>query len=130
MAGDGTAALPPGARPVNPSDNPIALGQALFRSITPACNACHSIAPGVNMAGPSLAGLATRAAQLVGSGQYSGKAGDAEAYIREAIVDPSAYVVPGAMYSANGQSFMPHSYGKDLSADQIDQLVAYLVSLK
>jgi len=130
MAADGAAALPPGARPVNPSDNPIALGQALFRSITPACNACHSVAPGVNMAGPSLAGLATRAAQLVGSGQYSGKAGDAEAYIREAIVDPSAYVVPGAMYSANGQSFMPHSYGKDLSADQIDQLVAYLVSLK
>ena len=32
--------------------------------------------------------------------------------------------------SANGQSFMPHSYGNGLSEDQIDQLVAYLASLR
>jgi nitric oxide reductase subunit C len=124
------SALPPGARPVNPGDNPIALGQALFPSISPACNACHSVAPGVHMAGPSLAGLGARAARIVESEQYTGKAKDAEDYIRESIVNPSAYLVPGAMYSANGQSFMPHSYGKDLSEDQIDQLVAYLGSLR
>jgi nitric oxide reductase subunit C len=34
------------------------------------------------------------------------------------------------MYSANGVSFMPDTYGKSLTAEQVDQLVAYLSSLK
>jgi nitric oxide reductase subunit C len=123
-------ALPPGARPVSSAqDNPIALGQALFRSVQPACNACHSVAPGANMAGPTLAGLATRAAQTVADPGYKGGARDVEAYIRESIVQPSAHLVPGAMYSANGQSFMPTTYGS-LQPQQIDQLVAYLATLK
>ena len=40
----------PGARPVESGDNPIALGQRLFRASPPGCFACHSIAPGVNLA--------------------------------------------------------------------------------
>ena len=123
-------ALPPGARPVTPQQDPIALGQALFRSVAPACTACHSVAPGVNMAGPSLAGLATAAQKRLASPDYKGKAKDVAGYIHESIVEPSAHVVPGAMYSANGQSFMPNTYGKDLKPEQLDQLVAYLSSFK
>ncbi|HUG21921.1 cytochrome c [Piscinibacter sp.] len=122
--------LPPGARPVTQEQNPIALGQALFRSVAPACTACHSVAPGVNMAGPSLAGLATQAQQRLASPDYKGSAKDVAGYIRESIEQPSAYSVPGAMYSANGQSFMPATYVKDLKPEQIDQLVAYLSSFK
>ena len=88
------------------------------------------MAPGVNLAGPSLAGVATRAAQIVGSPDYKGEAKDVAGYIRESIVEPSAHVVPGAMYSANGISFMPNTYGKDLKPEQIDQLVAYLSTFK
>lgn len=121
---------PPGARPVGSGQDPIALGQSLFRSVAPACAACHSVAPGVNMAGPSLAGVATRAQQHIGTPDYKGKAKDAAGYIRESIEHPSAYVVPGAMYSASGQSFMPATYAKDLNPEQIDQLVAYLATLK
>ncbi|MGE5450734.1 MAG: c-type cytochrome [Acidobacteriota bacterium] len=124
------ASQPPGARPVTDDKDPVALGQALFRSVTPACTACHSVAPGVNMAGPSLAGVASRAAQRIGAADYKGSAKDASAYIRESIEHPSAYVVPGAMYSNNGQSFMPTTYARDLSAEQIGNLVAYLASLK
>ncbi|HKO88483.1 MAG TPA: c-type cytochrome [Burkholderiales bacterium] len=120
----------PGGRPVEQGDNPISLGQALFRTTPAGCFACHSVAPGVNLAGPTLAGLGTRAVQTIASKEYKGAAKDAEAYIRESIVNPSAYVVPGQMYSANGQSFMPHNYGKDLKPEQIEQLVAYLTSLK
>jgi nitric oxide reductase subunit C len=122
--------LPPGARPVTQAMDPIALGQALFRSVAPACTACHSVAPGVNMAGPSLAGIATQAQQRIGSPDYKGTAKDAAGYIRESIVHPSAHVVPGAMYSADGKSFMPATYGKDLKPEQIDQLVAFLATLK
>lgn len=123
-------AAPPGARPTTSSDNPIALGERVFRTAAPACAACHSTAPGVNMAGPSLAGLVGRTTTLMAGGTYAGKASDVPSYIREAIVEPSAHIVPGAMYSANGQSFMPNTYGKDLTPEQIDQLVAYLSSLK
>jgi nitric oxide reductase subunit C len=124
------AGAPPAARPVAGGDNPIALGERVFRSATPACTACHSIAPGVNMAGPSLAGLVGRTTQLLASGTYKGKATDAAGYIRESVREPSAHLVAGAMYSAAGVSFMPATYGKDLTPEQLDQLVAYLTSLK
>ena len=122
--------MPPGARPVTSGSNPIALGEALFRATPPACAACHSVAPGVNLAGPSLGGMATRAQETIASGNYKGSAKDVEGYIRESIVKPSAHIVPGPAYSANGQSFMPNTYEKDLTPEQIDQLVAYLASLK
>jgi nitric oxide reductase subunit C len=130
-AGQGTpTGAPPAARPAGSGDDPIALGERLFRSVTPACAACHSIAPGVNMAGPTLAGLAGRTAQLFASGAYKGKATDLAGYIRESVSAPSAHLVPGAMYSADGVSFMPTTYGKDLTPQQLDQLAAYLSSLK
>jgi nitric oxide reductase subunit C len=126
----GIPELPPGARPVAPGNNPIALGEALFRATPPACFACHSIAPGVNLAGPSLAGLTSRAEQIIGSPDYKGSAKDVEGFIRESIVKPNAHLTPGPTYSANGQSFMPNTYEKDLTPEQIEQLVAYLASLK
>ena len=130
-AGGGAAGpAPPGARPMTGTENPMALGQNVFRTAAPACTACHSVAPGVNMAGPSLAGLSTRAEQTLASGQYKGQATDVPGYIREAIVQPSAHVVPGAMYSAGGTSFMPNTYRTSLTPEQIDQLTAYLASLR
>lgn len=128
--GSGDTAAPPGARPLAGDENPIALGERVFRTATPACAACHSTAPGVNMAGPSLAGVRSRADALLASGQYKGHAADAAGYIRESIVAPSAHVVPGPMYSADGVSFMPTTYDKELKPEQVDQLVAYLMSFK
>ena len=122
---------PPAARPVSGKEDPIALGEALFRTTaTPVCSACHSIAPGVNLAGPTLAGLAARAKQVIASPDYKGKAKDVEGFIRESIVTPSAYLHPGDMYSANGMSFMPDTFAKSLTPAQIDQLVAYLASFQ
>lgn len=122
--------LPPGARPVSGTEDPIALGEALFRTATPVCSACHSIAPGVNLAGPTLAGLASRAKQVIASADYQGGAKDVEGFIRESIITPSAYLHPGEMYSADGMSFMPNTYPKSLTPEQIDQLVAYLASFQ
>jgi nitric oxide reductase subunit C len=126
----GRTQLPPGARPTAAGNNPIALGESVFRSANPACVACHSISPGVNLAGPSLAGVSARTEALLGSPAYTGQAKDVAGYLRESIVSPSAHRVPGDMYSANGQSFMPSTYAKDLKPEQIDMLVAYLSSLK
>lgn len=135
MPGVSASAQPPqagaaGTKPVDKGDNPIALGEKVFRTATPACGACHSVAPGVNMAGPSLAGLVGRTEKLIASADYKGQAKDVAGYIHESIASPSAHLVAGAMYSANGSSFMPPTYAKDLSPEQTDHLVAYLSSLK
>ncbi len=122
--------LPPGARPVDAEDDDRALGEQVFRAAVPACNACHSTAPGADMAGPTLSGIGTRAAQVIASPDYQGQAQDARGYIRESIVAPSAHIVAGAMYSADGTSFMPTGYGESLTDEQIDQLTAYLETLK
>jgi len=117
-------------RPVTSDDDPRAQGENIFRTAVPACNACHSTAPGADMAGPTLAGLATRAAEVVASPDYKGSAKDVAGYIRESVVNPSAHLIPGSMYSANGTSFMPTGYDQSLSAEQLDHLIAYLASLK
>ncbi len=112
-----------------PSDEPVAQGQALFNAPTSTCFACHSIAPGVNLAGPSLAGIGTRAAALVTDQSYTGTATDAAGYIRESITNPHAYLVAGPTYSAGGRSFMPDNFTTTLTPEQIDQIVAYLSTL-
>ena len=129
-AGSAGGAMPPGGRPVTGNEDPIAKGEAVFRTAAPACNACHSIAPGVNMAGPTLAGLASRAEEVMASPDYKGSADSVDAFIRESIVSPSAYLYPGDMFSAGGTSFMPTNYAESLTEEQLDQLVAYLATFK
>lgn len=119
-----------GTKPVDEGDHPMAKGERLFQTASPACNACHSTSPGADMAGPSMSGLTTRAEEVLASEDYQGDATDVEGYIHESIVAPSAHLVPGAMYSADGTSFMPMGYEDSLSEDEVDQLVAYLMSIK
>lgn len=129
----GTAPTPPVAgaeKPSAPSSDPVARGQTLFNAPTAGCFACHSTAPGVNLAGPTLAGLAARGEATLKDPAYKGSAKDAPGYIRESIVNPHAYLVPGATYGAGGRSFMPDHYEKTLKVEQIDELVAYLATLK
>ena len=116
-------------RPVTSASDPRAIGEHLFRTVTPVCTACHSLQPGVQLAGPSMAHIARTAEQTIASAEYTGSAADVEGYLRESIADPSAHVVPGAMFSAGGTSFMPNTYTETLTDEQIDQLVAYLATL-
>lgn len=111
------------------SNAPVAQGESLFRS-TAGCGACHSVAPGVQLVGPSLAGIGLRAGTTVKAAGYHGTAKDAQDYIRESILHPSSYLVPGATFSANGQSFMPANFAETLTPKQVDELVAYLMSLE
>ena len=84
----------------------------------PGCVTCHSLEPGVVLVGPSHAGLASRA------GTYQ-EGMSAEAYLRESITDPDAHVVegftPGVMYQ---------NFGTDLQAREINDLIAYMLTLK
>src|SRR5690606_31021260 len=78
-AATGTSPLQsvPGAqKPAPASADPVARGQALFNQPTAGCFACHSVAQGVNLAGPTLAGLATRAEATIKDSAYKGEAKD------------------------------------------------------
>jgi nitric oxide reductase subunit C len=119
-----------GAAPLPASNDPVAVGQAVFRQSPPGCFACHSTATGVNLVGPSLAGIAEVAEARIKAPGYHGKATDPAGYIRESIVNPNAALVPGPTFSSNGQSLMPPGFGETLKPAQIDALVAYLMTLK
>jgi nitric oxide reductase subunit C len=112
------------------STDPVELGRAAFNATPPGCAACHSIAPGVNIVGPTLAGMPATATARIGSADYKGKAKDAAGYIRESIVEPNAHVLTGPTFSAGGQSLMPHDYAQTLKPEQVDQIVAYLLTLR
>ncbi len=114
------------------SDEPVVLGEQLFRSSELGCQACHSITPVVTLAGPSMAGIGMRAAEIVEDPEYEGSADDAESYIRESITDPSAHLVPGANFSTGpgGISLMPADYEDRLQNEQIDHFVEYLMTLR
>ena len=118
------------APPTAASSDPVELGRVAFNSTPPGCAACHSIAPNVNIVGPTLSGIATTAAARVRGADYHGKAKDAPGYIRESIVDPNAHVLAGPTYSAGGRSLMPSDYAQSLKPEQVDQIVAYLLTLK
>lgn len=98
------------------SDDPVARGAALFQSPPAICGTCHALVPDVVVVGPSLAGIATRAATRV-EGQ------SAEAYIRNSIIHPSDYVVDGFL------DVMQKNFGEVLTADQINDLIAFLMTL-
>jgi nitric oxide reductase subunit C len=130
------SAVPGAARPLGgppaeaASQNPVELGRAVYNSTPPGCAACHSIAPGVNIVGPTLAGIPATAASRIASPDYKGKAKDAAGYIRESILEPNAHVLTGPTYAAGGRSLMPSDYGQTLKPEQIDQIVAYLLTLR
>lgn len=109
---------------------PVAQGEKVFRDTTPTCTACHSIEPGQDGAGPTLAALGTRAEEIIASDDYNGEATTAEEYIRESIIDPSKYLVPGDKYATGTMSLMPATYGKTLTDEELDNLVEYLLTLK
>jgi nitric oxide reductase subunit C len=106
-----------------------ARGGRLFGTLP--CVSCHDVTkpwPGGDIC-PNLGNIATEAARIVRSKEYRGKAKTAAEYIRESIVEPNAYIVPGAAYrTADGQSVMPKDFRSTLTGAQIDDLVAYLMT--
>jgi nitric oxide reductase subunit C len=119
----------PGLEAAEDSPDPVLRGSAVFNG-PGACASCHSLASETTLVGPSLAGVATRAMERVREPGYAGEADSPEAYLRESVLAPSVHLVPGERYAAAGRSLMPEGYGQTLSEKQIDDLVAYLATLR
>jgi len=117
----------PARHAVAPGD--AARGATLYETLP--CASCHDISrpwPGGDIC-PNLGNIATEAARIIRQPDYHGHATDAAGYIRESIVDPNAYIVPGPTYrQADGQSVMPKTFGQSLAPAQLDDLVAFLLT--
>ena len=96
-------------------------GEKLFASN--GCSACHSFKDGEKLVGPSLYHIGQAAANIIKDSSYQGRAKTAEDYIRESIVEPNIYIVPG--FSAG---IMLQDFGKKLNAQNIDDLIAFLMT--
>jgi cytochrome c oxidase subunit 2 len=103
-----------------PTGDP-ARGEALFSDAKPAshgplgCIACHSV-DGSTGVGPTAVGIAGRLPAGYDSAEY---------YLREAILLPEAYKVPGFESIA-----MPPNFGNRLTAQDLADIIAYLLTLE
>ncbi len=124
------------AKPLPPGDPKR--GEALWNQevkqasgMAASCKACHSLKPGEVMVGPSMAGIATLAAERIRAPDYKGQAKTPEEYIRESIQQPNAYIVePDKYAAAPGVSKMPANLGNQMSAQDLADLIAFLMTLK
>lgn len=96
----------------------VEIGQEIYEtggSSNVPCLACHTL-DGTAMVGPSFQGIADIAAERV-------EGVSAEAYLRQSVVNPGAYVVEGYSNSMN------QDYGALLTDEEINHVVAYLLTL-
>lgn len=97
-----------------PTD-PAEAGHYWFSRPPANCATCHSLQPDVIIVGPSLAGVASRAPNRV-------PGLSAEQYLRQSILDPGAFVVPGF------PDAMARNFGQVLDDQQINDIIAFLLT--
>ncbi|MFO7323721.1 MAG: c-type cytochrome [Chloroflexota bacterium] len=95
-----------------------ARGKALFTEVRGGvtCSGCHLVDSDARLVGPGLLTVGERAKTRV-------EGMPAQAYLRESIVNPSAVVVAGYY------NMMPGSFADLFTEQEINDLVAYLMSL-
>lgn len=82
------------------------------------CNTCHDVSTGAKIVGPSLQHIASLA--------ESRQPGfNAEAYLRVSLLNPNAYVVEGY-----APGIMPITYQQTLVTAEIEDVIAYMLTLK
>jgi len=108
---------PDPAQPADPADEfspQEAQGKRLFSQY---CGACHSVAGQATIVGPAMAGIATRAETRI-------EGMSAHDYLIESILDPGAYLVPGF------DNLMPSTWGTTLTGEEMDAIIAFMLTLK
>ena len=101
--------------PPTPTPAPeVLLGRSVFSQ---ECARCHSTSAETVIVGPSLAGIALQAEDRVAG--Y-----DARQYLLASIMRPDEFLVDGF------ESLMPADLGKKLTGEEVDAVIAYLLTLE
>lgn len=102
----GVTAIPTDT-PMSSTTGSVDPGFAAFRAA--GCAACHAVegTAASGMVGPDLTTVGTKG----------------EAYVRQSIVNPSAVIADGF-----GDGIMPAGFGSSLNPEQLDTIVAWLMS--
>lgn len=90
------------------------IGQSVY---TLRCAQCHVLVPDTIVIGPSLAGIATRAGTRL-------EGYDAQTYIEMSILSPKEFLVEGF------PDTMPTNFGKELTSEEFEAVVAFLMTLR
>ncbi len=138
LAGCKRSAAPPTPQPTiaaAPTSVPAAASDAQTIALAfqkGGCGACHVI-PGIPNAvgtiGPDLSRMAEVAQATLNDKAYTGKAKDVPGYIREAIVEPDAFVSSGCPGGTCQKGLMPASLAQALSDAELTAVVNYLAGL-
>jgi mono/diheme cytochrome c family protein len=104
----------PQTAPTPTLDAQVAAGKQVFVTH---CGACHSTGADTVIVGPSLAGIATHGADRVDGL-------DARTYLYSSIMQPSDFLVEGY------EDLMPKDLAKTLTGEELDAVVAYLLTFK
>ncbi|MCE9646107.1 MAG: cytochrome c [Chloroflexi bacterium] len=102
------------AEPTPTPDPFVVKGRQVFNA---RCATCHALEPNTTIIGPSLAGVATRAETRV-------PGLSADEYIQISILRPGDYVVEGY------NNVMITNFSKELTSEDMNALVAFLLTLK
>lgn len=115
-----TSNIPP-AGPVSTAvAGDVERGSSIFRTgidNVPPCISCHALTAGGFGLGPAMSGIAERAGERVDGLS-------AEDYLRQSILDPGAFIVPGY------RDMMYARYVDDLSEQDIADLIGFLNGLR
>ncbi len=116
---------PPPAEPAPVSQEAMAPPQVVSAFNKGGCAGCHVI-PGVPGAtgriGPDLSTIGVDAATRV-------QGMDAEAYIRQSILDPNAFIAPDCWGRECPAGVMLQTFAETLSPEDLDTIVGYLLTL-
>lgn len=107
-------------------------GEKLFGQKGIECDGCHDVTksfPGGDF-GPNQGNVSIIAQGVLKSPDYKGKAKTVAEYIRESILAPNVYILPGDDYhEKDGSSAMKLTFSETLTPQQVEDLIAYLMSL-
>ena len=111
----GGADVPETAVPTTP---PLTEEEAKGRKVFEInCGACHSTLEDTVIVGPSMAGIATRA-------ETQNPNQDGRTYLYASILRPGDFLVDGY------EDLMPATFGKQLTGEELDAVVAYLMTFE
>lgn len=115
----GVIAILSSCSPTSAAGSPVH-GELIYREgkgEAPACINCHALEGDDFSLGPNMVGFKARVPNELLEGQT------VEDYLRLSILDPNAYLVPGY------RNIMYSLYGEHLTEEDVNNLIAYILSL-